>query len=38
MSANEDTERDGMGVALPVATAVVIAIASTLFVGVGMIR
>ena len=38
MSANEDTERDGMGVALPVATAVVIAIATTLFVGVGMIR
>ena len=38
MSATEDTERDGMGVAVPVVTAVIIAIATTLFIGVGAIR
>ncbi|MDO4796346.1 MAG: OmpA family protein [Brachymonas sp.] len=35
---DNDRERDGMGVALPVATAVIIAIATTLFTGVGMVR
>ena len=34
----EDTERDGMGVAVPVVMAVTIAIATTLFTGVGMVR
>ncbi len=38
MSATEDTERDGMGVAVPVVAAVIIAIATTLFIGVGTIR
>lgn len=35
---DNDRERDGMGIALPVATAVIIAIATTLFTGVGMVR
>lgn len=35
---DNDRERDGMGVALPVATAVIIAVATTLFTGVGMVR